>query len=107
MNNLHSFLLLNKWLLIFKELNDERIDFTISYSEDMGKEDDAFKIEALVKTYNIVVYLKYIFKSLGYQIDAGVLTASDYGVPQKRNRFMILGVKNSSIKSEVVKLPEG
>lgn len=107
MDNLDSFLVLNKWLLIFKELNDERIDFTISYSEDMGTEDDAFKIEALVKTYNIVVYLKYIFKSLGYQIDAGVLTASNYGVPQKRNRFMILGVKNSSMKTKEVKLPEG
>lgn len=41
--------------------------------------------------------LKKIFKEfekLGYNIDAEVLDASDYGVPSRRRRTIIMGVKN-------------
>ncbi len=34
------------------------------------------------------------FKKLGYETNSSVLTASDFGVPQKRNRFFIVGNKN-------------
>jgi len=34
------------------------------------------------------------FKKLGYTTNSAVLTASDFGVPQKRNRFFIVGNKN-------------
>lgn len=34
------------------------------------------------------------FKELGYETNSSVLTASDFGVPQKRNRFFIVGNKN-------------
>ncbi|MCV6607820.1 MAG: DNA cytosine methyltransferase [Campylobacterales bacterium] len=33
------------------------------------------------------------FKKLGYETNSAVLTASDFGVPQKRNRFFIIGNK--------------
>ena len=61
------------------------------------------------------------FKGIGYKIlrpnelKSAVLTASDYGVPQKRNRLIIIGLKESdpldlnqiynSIKSEAGKIP--
>lgn len=34
------------------------------------------------------------FQELGYKVKSGVLWASDYGVPQKRNRFFMVGNKN-------------
>lgn len=34
------------------------------------------------------------FKKLGYATNSSVLTASDFGVPQKRKRFFIVGNKN-------------
>lgn len=34
------------------------------------------------------------FRKLGYQTNSSILTASDYGVPQKRNRFFIVGNKS-------------
>ena len=34
------------------------------------------------------------FEELGYKVRSGVLWASDYGVPQKRNRFFMVGNKN-------------
>ncbi len=34
------------------------------------------------------------FRQLGYTTNSAVLTASDFGVPQKRNRFFIVGNKN-------------
>ena len=34
------------------------------------------------------------FNKLGYTTNSTILTASDYGVPQKRNRFFIVGNKN-------------
>ena len=34
------------------------------------------------------------FKELGYTTNSSILTASDFGVPQKRNRFFIVGNKN-------------
>ena len=37
---------------------------------------------------------------MGYSIDSGVLTASDFGVPQRRNRFMILGVKKDIVLAD-------
>lgn len=34
------------------------------------------------------------FQELGYKVKSGILWASDYGVPQKRNRFFMVGNKN-------------
>lgn len=34
------------------------------------------------------------FRSLGYKVDWRVLNAADYGVPQKRERVVIVGVRN-------------
>lgn len=37
------------------------------------------------------------FRELGYTTSSSVLTASDFGVPQKRNRFFIVGNKNGIV----------
>lgn len=43
---------------------------------------------------NFAVNIENQFKELGYSTNSAVLTASDFGVPQKRNRFFIVGNKN-------------
>lgn len=42
------------------------------------------------------------FRTLGYEVSSKVLWASDYGVPQKRNRFFMVGNRNG-IKFEFPK----
>lgn len=46
--------------------------------------------------------IEQLFDDLGYTLNADVLNAADYGVPQSRRRAFILGTK----KKEVLKLPE-
>ena len=53
--------------------------------------------------------LEYLTKLLGaeengYVFDSGVLNAADYGVPQKRHRFILMGVKKKIAPN--VHLPE-
>ena len=42
----------------------------------------------------------------GYEVSSGVLTASDYGVPQLRRRFFALGVRKELLGGEKLRLPE-
>jgi len=41
--------------------------------------------------------IKHCFEKLGYKVVSDVLTASDYGVPQNRNRFFMVGNKSGTI----------
>lgn len=41
------------------------------------------------------------FKNAGYVVESKVLTASDYGVPQARRRFFIVGINPDKIKNTV------
>lgn len=41
-----------------------------------------------------VTQIKECFESLGYKVVSDVLTASDFGVPQNRNRFFMVGNKS-------------
>jgi DNA (cytosine-5)-methyltransferase 1 len=50
-------------------------------------------VEGIV-SYNkgkTVEQIKILFESIGYRVKKNVLTASDYGVPQDRNRFFMIG----------------
>lgn len=55
--------------------------------------------DILVKTISFPVF-EYLTKILGseingYNIKSGILTASDYGVPQIRRRFVVMGIKKT------------
>lgn len=43
-------------------------------------------------------------KSLGYKVDLAVLNATDYGIPQKRDRVFIVGVKEDLYKEPLFPL---
>ena len=68
-----------------EELNTNSICYSLIYSEG---------VKAEVKTYSIFDYLQIKFHQAGYGIKAGVLCAADYGVPQKRFRFIMVGIKH-------------
>lgn len=93
----------NQFLLNLKEVSEEKIVTSIPFLDSNG---DFLMFSTNVKSYNVVQYLKRVFAFLGYEIDDKVLTATDYGVPQKRNRYMILGVKQGKlIENNKVNLP--
>lgn len=62
---------------------------------------------ANIRSFAVFDYIKGILTSGedGYVINSGVLCAADFGVPQKRKRFVIMGIKKSI--SDVVDLPSG
>ena len=62
---------------------------------------------AVIKSYAVFDYLKAILEAEpnDYAINANVLCAANYGAPQKRNRFVVMGIKRSY--TDEVKLPVG
>ena len=51
----------------------------------------------------IITVIKKEFETLGYTVEAKVLTASEYGVPQDRQRVIFLGTKG---KRQKIRYPE-
>lgn len=91
---------LNRFLTRCQELKDEDIECLDFIVENKTM----YKLFVQVYSYNVVKYLESIFKFYGYSVTSGVLDASRFGVPQKRNRFMMLGILNSS---NTIELPKG
>ena len=71
-----------------KELEDHQIIYRVD-TEHNG-------IYAFVHSYAVFDYIKSVLGSEpnNYKIRATVLNAADFGAPQKRMRFIIIGVKN-------------
>jgi DNA (cytosine-5)-methyltransferase 1 len=42
----------------------------------------------------IIDLLKFEFKNIGYEIEMQTINAADYGIPQRRKRVIIVGLKN-------------
>nr|WP_206767031.1 DNA cytosine methyltransferase [Brevibacillus laterosporus] len=94
---------LNRFLMHYREIITEKI--VLRKPIVIKKEGDKIVVKALVKSYNVVEYLKRFFMYLGYKIDNNVLTATNYGVPQRRKRFMIIGIREDKLIGETVSLP--
>ena len=64
-------------------------------------------LTAIVTSMAVVDYVESILGSVdsGYNITKGVLSAAHFGAPQKRMRFVIMGIKKCIAKS--ISLPEG
>ena len=64
-------------------------------------------LAAIIKSFAVFDYLKAILgsKPNDYAITADVLCAANYGAPQKRMRFVVMGIKRSL--SDSIKLPQG
>lgn len=92
-------IMIQRMLSKSKEIFDNQI-LVDRYSVDRG-------IIAHIPSYAVFDYLKYILGSEknGYILDSGVLCAADFGAPQKRMRFIVMGIKKSL--SSKVALPKG
>ena len=72
---------------------------------------DAYSVEdgiaAVIRSFAVYDYLEKVLQAPenDYVLDKGVLCAADYGAPQKRMRFVVIGIKRS-ISSKVA-LPKG
>ena len=79
--------------------NDIVVD---SYADDKG-------LTANIRSYAVFDYLKAKLKGTGdndgYAIAADVLSAIQFGAPQKRMRFVVMGIRKDI--SHEVKLPKG
>lgn len=82
-----------------KEIHDNSITVE-SFANDDG-------LVAHVKSMSVLDYITSIlgFGDNGYTINKGVLSAATFGVPQKRMRYIILGVKKTI--ANAVTLPQG
>jgi len=82
-----------------KEIFDNDI-FVSSYNTDNG-------IKAIVQSYPVFDYVKKLLGSddFGYSFTSGVLCAADFGAPQKRNRFVVIGIKKEF--SDEICMPVG
>lgn len=58
-------------------------------------------IKVKMLTYIVIDYIKASFKYLGYETKGDVLNAADYGVPQTRERYILVGIKNELLKKEI------
>lgn len=101
--SLQGFVEVNQLLRYLRELEEERI---IKLGDPLVLVDQKLKVIVKVKSYNIVVYLEKFFKHLGYEVAKGTVHSNDYFVPQKRQRFMILGIKSSATQYKEIKFPE-
>ena len=60
-------------------------------------------ITAVIQSYSV---LEYITKMLGnYTFNMGVLNALEFGAPQRRNRFVFIGIKKKIAKT--IEMPTG
>lgn len=87
-----------------RDINDERNYLYLEYCRIVEKVKPQFFVLENVKgllTLNNGMFKEDIikrFESLGYIVTYKVLNASDYGVPQNRQRVFFVGIKNKKFK---------
>ena len=75
------------------ELEQKDAVFTYSISER--------SIKVKMQTYIVIDFIKESFKYLGYETKGDVLNAADYGVPQTRERYILVGIKKELLKGKI------
>lgn len=75
--------------LIFKEIIEKKIEYSTTFT----KKGKGIFVKGF--TFTVIDYLLKTFESLGYLLDYDVLNSAHFGVPQERNRYFIIGHKNS------------
>lgn len=88
------------------------VERAIERLHELSKNGIEFKVRKLennfiahVDTFSVKNYLEHKFKKLGYVINRSVLNAAGFGVPQTRERFIMIGIKDNFLSKENVQLP--
>lgn len=81
-------ILVQRAIMKVRELSENGIH-VFEYREDNGS------LVAIVKSYSVLDYIKAILENepYNYILNEGTLNAIHYGAPQRRERFIIVGVK--------------
>lgn len=88
-----------KLLYKLKEVIDNNI---IIKKFDLDGENVIFEMVS----YNIFNYVKEKLISLGYLVKHFILNAADYGVPQQRNRLILIGIKSELLNCREIEAPK-
>lgn len=98
-NTIESAIMIQRMLSKAMEIHDNHI-VVAEYTIDRG-------LLAKVTSMAVLDYIESILgaKENGYSISKGVLSAAAFGAPQKRMRFVVMGVKN--LKGKEITLPVG
>lgn len=93
-------LFIQKALLKIKELSDNNIH-VFEYKESSGK------LVAVVKSYAVLDYIRAILESepYNYVLCENTFNAINYGAPQRRERFVIVGLKRNYAANYVAPAP--
>lgn len=59
-----------------------------------------------MQTYIVIDFILAAFNDLNYVTNGNVLNAANFGVPQCRERYLLIGVKNNRIKNDTIELPK-
>lgn len=80
--------MMQRAIMRIKELSDNNIHI-FSYREENGS------LVAVVKSYPVLDYIRAILENepYNYTMSENTLNAIDYGAPQRRERFIIVGLK--------------
>lgn len=62
-------------------------------------------IRVKMETYIVIDFIKESFKYLGYDFKGDVLNAVSYGVPQARERYILIGIKHE-LFTKAIELPD-
>lgn len=94
-------------IMIQRMLGKAKEIFDNDIHVDSYERTDKGEICANVQSFSVLDYLEKILSSqdYGYSINQGILCAADFGAPQKRNRFVVMGIKKDI--SENIELPKG
>lgn len=80
------------------ELNEHEAIYDINKNEE--------DITIVLYAYIIMEFIKKSFEYLGYEIKGDVLNAANFGVPQSRERYIIIGVERRFLNGCEIVLPE-
>ncbi|MBH8113105.1 DNA cytosine methyltransferase [Clostridioides difficile] len=95
---LNLFLDIQNLFLGIYELKSESVIFENTLDDN--------KIIAKMDTYIIIDYINASFEYLGYVLNGSALNSIDYGVPQNRERFVLIGAKKDFLKNKKIETPK-
>lgn len=95
---LNLFLDIQNLFLGIDELKSESVIFESVLDDN--------KIIAKMDTYIVIDYINASFEYLGYVLNGNVLNSINYGVPQNRERFILIGAKKDFLKNKKIETPK-